>query len=361
MIRCAILCGGGEPVYSSSQGFIHALKSLGHYVWTVGRSYFGRNLCDVELPQRTHPELYSYSEVLSETPYDPDLVICFDPGGFFCGEKPKGLKSVFCSTDAHRCGEMIRYVLKEGNYDLFYNMQPNYSHYFTDLVKVHTSLPAFDERRFSQEEKAAPEVDVVFVGQTGLAITEDHWKTSDGQDEVGKYISNLVDRLPPDRRKYEFSYLPSYDYSERGELLYRLSRDFSVRIYEPLWDERLQIALQKGRVGFNCSILCDISLRNFEVAASGRPLVTDEVTSNIKMSFNQLGSRPYPPSTYGYFSGLYKPFYGNFSLIYQEVKKMVEFALQRRGLEEAREYREGVFANHSWKARAQELLRLFNL
>ena len=359
MVRILVLCGGGEPFYSSSQGFIAALRELKCDVWSAGRRYFDRCLTDVELPPRQHPEYYSYKEVLDQSPWIPDLAICFDPGGFFSGEKPKGLRSILISTDAHRCGAMLREVIKKGSYDLFVNMQPNYSHFFTDLVKVHTSIPAFDERRFSLDVHTEPVADISFCGQTGLALKEEHWNHPDGQDEVGRYISNLKDRLPPNHLKYEFNFLPSFDYSERGELLYRLSQDFDLRIYEPLWDERLQLALQKGRVGIGCSILRDLSLRSYEVGASGRPLVTDDVRVELHAPTTSICA--YPLATYLYWSQSYKPFYDNFSLTCGDVRGKVEMALSYNSQKSATFYRERNFANHSWKSRAQEILRTMKI
>lgn len=349
-MKIIFLCGGGEGAYSSSQGFLHALKSLGHEVWSLGRRYYDRCLTDMELPHREHPEYYSYDYILSQCPWTPDLAICFDPGGYFLGDKPQGLKSIFISTDAHRNGEFLRRAIRGGSYDLFVNMQPNYTHFFTDLVKVYTTIPAFDDRRFDIKISNGPVCDCAFIGQTGLAFTKEHWENPDGQDEVGKYISNLASRLPNDPRKYEFAFLPSYDYSERGELLYRLSQDFDVRIYETIWDERLQLALQKGRLGFNHSILNDISIRLMEYSAAGRMVAHDDIT---------LMTEDYAYMAGDYVGGLYKPFYSNFDLQYEDVRKTMRCKLDymKDWGNLAESEKRHVFANHTWKNRASEILK----
>ncbi len=342
MSRILYVLGAGEPTYSSSKGLLHALLKLGHEVFSVGRAYFGRAEADAILPPRDHIEWYTYREILDHSPWPVDqidLLINFEPGGYCCGA-------------------MLREVIKAGNYLMFANLQPNYSHFFTDLVKVHTSIPAFDERRFKIDVSTEPVCDIAFCGQAGLALTKEHWDNPDGQDGVGKYIYNLKDRLPTDHRKYEFNWLPSYDYSERGEFLYRLSQDFDVRIYEPLWDEKLQLCLQKGRIGFQRSILNDVAIRMFEYMASGRIPLVDKVADEQDFG---VGWEIRGPMTYR--SNLYRSFYQNFDCEYRHVARAVNIMLEDRSawFDDGNECRQYAFENHAWKNRAQEILRIVGI
>lgn len=355
MGNIAILCGGGEPYWSSTQGLVRAFRNLGHGVWTAGRAYYGRSLADHALPPRDHIEWYSYEEILKDCPFQPDIFVCIDPGSYPNGTRPQNIPSVFFGTDAHRCGVMYRKVLEAGNFDYFFNAQPNYLQFFHEFNVVDT-LPAFDAARFKQDQDAEPICDIAFVGQTGLRDLETHLKYApDGHDEVGKYISNLGRIYQDDVEKFEFRDLPSKDYAERAQLLYRLSQDFDVRIYEPLWDERLQKALQKGRIGFNHSLLRDVGIRIFEYAASGRACVTDDVMEYAMGRTPTEATRSLSQLTVTYDSWLFKPHYENFNLVYEEVKKAVKFALAywKANGEWARKK---VFAHHTWEHRAQEIL-----
>lgn len=348
-MKIAILCGGGEPPFSSTQGLIRGFKQLGHDVWTLGRAYYNRSLCDVELENRQYIEWYSYGEILEQCPWTPDFILNIDPGGYFNGEKPKNIPCALFSTDAHRNGSLLRQVIKKGNFDYFFNSQPVYTDFFTDIVKTIVVLPAVDESRFDLTINIEPECDISFVGQSGLALFDMYY---DCRDDVGRYVSNLKDKLPSDHKKYLFANMPSYDYAERAELLYRLSQDFSVRIYEPIWDEKLQFALQKGKIGFNRSILNDVSIRNFEVAMSARPLITDDI-DHSKVT--------YPYACVIYQSGYYRPFYQNFDLEYQVVKKSAEAALNETDRKTWGEYsRIDILKKHTWKNRAEQIIKIIS-
>ena len=360
-MKLLICTGMGESEWCTNHALTWTFRQLGIEVVSCGPQYSmyeNHGKPDIEIADRPFPERWTYKEVLDLCPWTPDFILQIVPHFYLTGPKPKGVKSGFYCTDQHATGMMFKRGAEWGNFDYLFVGQPAYRHFFLDLAPVVTTiLPAFDERRFDQSVNAEPKFDISFVGMSGLSLTGEHWNSPDGEDEAGKYITNLKYRLPNDQRKYACANVPSYDYASRAELLYRLSGDFNVRICEPLWDTRIQSAIQKGRIGFGRSLNNDISIRTYEVAASGRLIVTDNVRG--------LGNRPgvYPKGAFLYESDLFKPFYENFDLEYKACIKEVEKAL--RSSEEDKDLacvsREDVFSNHSWTARAKDILRTVNL
>ena len=351
-----LICSGmGEHDFSSNHALIWAFRQLGCEVVSCGSRYNNQGQPDIEVTDKPFPETWTYQEILELCPWTPDFILQIVPHFYLTGLKPKGMKSGFYCTDQHATGMMFKRGAEWGNFDFLFIGQPAYRDFFLNLAPVvKIILPAFDERRFNRKINIEPRFQISFCGMSGLALLKEHWASPDGEDEAGKYITNLKDRLSNDSRKYEMSWIPSYDYASRGELLYRLSQDFSVRICQALWDLRLQSGIQSGCIGFNRSLNNDISIRNYEVAASGRLLVTDNVRG---MGYEPFGG-PYPHGVFLYESGLFQPFYENFDIEYSHCAKEVERALKnaKEQPEWALESQEDVFANHTWKNRAESIL-----
>jgi hypothetical protein len=363
-MKLLICTGLGEPRFSSNKGLIHAFKKLGVETWVIGPKYWdrGEEEANVLFEDRPYPELWTYKEVLDVCPWTPDFIFQISPHFWLYGDKPKDIKSGFYSTDTHADGAMFRQGAIWGQFDYLFVCPPAYVHFFRDLApNVHLLLPAFDERRFRKDVNIEPECDIAFVGQSGLRLdfNNPHIKHFAKMDDVGCYIDNVHEILPDGLDKYSSSG-PSYDYSERGELLYRLSKHFDVRIYEPLWDERLQLAIQKGRIGFNHSLLHDLSIRVWEILASARIPVVDynfsvETNDQIIIGREWLFAEMYS-------GGLYRPFYPNFSLIYDHVKKMVTETLETKTNKEHQEQaRDWAFEHSTWTHRAQQILSCVGL
>lgn len=358
-MRLLVCTGMGESEWCTNHALIWAFRQLGCEVISCGPRYNNQGNPDIEVPDKIFPEAYSYREVLDKCPWTPDFILQIVPHFYLHREKPKGIRSGFYCTDQHATGMMFKTGAQWGSFDYLFIGQPAYRHFFVDLAPhVHTILPAFDERRFHPEMETEPQFDISFVGMSGLAFTKEHWDDPDGEDYHGRYITNIESRLPDDHRKYACANVPSYDYAPRAELLYRLSQRFSVRICEPLWDMRIQGAIQKGRIGFNRSLLNDISIRNFEVAASGRLLVTDNVRG-----LGYAPWAPYPDGTVLYESNLYTPFYENFHLEYKQCAAQVKIALEnaKEQPEWAQESKNLVFTEHCWTVRAKQILEFVEI
>lgn len=356
MAKIAIGTGGGEPSFCSGQGLIYGFRQLGHEVISIGPSYWGRQNNDIDVPDKPHPELYSYQFVLDHLPWTPDIIGQISPHFYLHGEKPKGIKSFYYDTDQHATGTMFYRAAEWGKFDYLFVGQPAFKFLFEHLApKVEVVIPAFDERRFDRNLKAEPEAHLAFVGNSGLRVPD--WEFAI-RDDAGRYFSDIWKGLPPDATKF-VSNPPSYDYCERGELLYRLSQDFNVRLYGPLWDENsneYQRALMKGAFGLNRSCLNDTNLRIFESLACGRVVFTEVNQSTVMLPELQH------PAIKFYNDSLYKPFYGNYELLYSHIADSINKTLLSPHLKEwEEEGQEYAFKYHRWTNRAESILRHMGL
>mgnify|MGYP001589203132 CR=1 FL=1 len=349
-MKVGILTGCGEPVFSTNFGLVYGFRELGHEVCVVGPSYWGRFSGDIELPDKKHPELYSYGEVLEKLPWTPDLLLNIEPHGFLVGPKPPEIRSAFYFTDAHRAGLTYYRIASRGNFDFVICGQPYFTPLFTDIpnTRVVTIPPGFDTRRFPKQDSIpSPLVDIVFVGQTGIAAMEYPY-----EDECGLFATRPPGNLSPSHERYAFRGHPGYDYAERAELLIRLSRDFNVRMYDAVWETpKLQQALQKGAIVFNMSLLHDVSIRCYETFAAGRFLMTDDVPK-LQEAIGHIW--------HGTYDCQYKVFFPNFDLTYHalyiKIKDLLNFGSQREKIAKyAFDYAQG---NHPWTTRARAIINL---
>lgn len=348
MAKILVCTGGGEPVYSTNQSFVYALRSLGHDVKVCGPGYWDRNFADFAVPDKSFPELYSYEEVLEKTEFNGDLILQLEPHFYFHGQKPPGIKSAYYLTDPHRGGHAYYQLAKEGSFDFLFIGQRYYLPLFEDLYRTYACyLPvAFDSRRFDILPTIDPICDIAFCGQTGIGGL-----TYDYQDELGKYATSVHSLKTWDSGRYEFS-VPTFDYSERAEILLHLMQDFNVRIYEPLYDNRYSKTIQKGTIGFQRSLLNDISIRCYEIMAAGRLLVTDRIP-NLDQHFS---NRVYC----SLYNSYYKVFTVNFDLEYKEIHKQVKYYLNHSKEREriAASARDLIWHHHRWQNRAEQLLEI---
>ena len=345
-MKIVILSGAGEPSYSSNKALTYAFRELGHEVLFIGPGYYDRYEADILLPDKPHIEYYSYEEVLSKLPWFPDLALCIDPHGFYNGPKPPGLISALVATDAHRAGILYYQVLIAGEYDYFFCGQPYFAPLYMDIpnTRVHVLPPAFDERRFMKGLNTSPKVDISFVGQTGIAGMEFPY-----EDDVGKYANKPPAGLPTDTRRYAFCGHPGFDYCERAEILIRLCKDFDVRMYDQVWEPlKFQKAIQRGVIGFNRSLLSDISIRAFETMAGERLLITDD--PNGWFFENHFLSMTY--------QNYFKPFFANFDLDYKNIYGKIRRALNNNTTRESIAEHDFnlVWEKHTWRCRAQSIL-----
>lgn len=346
-MKITVLTGVGETEFGSNICLARALRAVGHEVWIVGPNYhntYGTQAvlareADVILKDTAYPHYYTYGEVLNVSPWTPEVVFAIDPRGALTGEKPEGVLSCFYSTDAHRAGELHARIIKEGSYDIVFVGQGAYLPFFTQLAPIARTVtvlwPAVEASRFPSGTRDKPVCDITFVGHSGIAPVE---RFIEGQRYSG---------LPP-----------SYDYAERAELLLRLGDDFDVRIYENVWKTpNFCQTLQQGRIGFNRSILHDCSIRNFEVMASGRPLVTDDVC--LPPTLPRFRDLMAADSCTHIYPSLYRPFYPNFSVEYAYVKQTIQWLLANEPLRtsmgsKARDY---ALRSHTWKNRAEQVTK----
>lgn len=359
-MKICLLSGAGEPRYSANKSMYYALKRLGHEVLFCGPGYFGRFEADILLEDRPHPEYYSYEEILSKLPWMPDACVCIEPHGFFTGPKPTNLRSAIYITDLHRAAASYVPIIQSGCYDMIFNAQK----YFEPLLKplnipVHWLPTAFDEERFTSLPEENPVCDIVFVGNSGICGL-----VYDEEDELGRYATKFSG---DDHALARFASmgLPSFDYAERAEMLLRLMKDFRVRIYEPLYDERYAQALRKGEIVFNRSILQDIGTRTFEALASGRLLVTDEVPHldwNVDdPPYNRYPHHPLMRDVEHclLYKTFFAAFYDNFRLEYELVRDRIRYYLghpQQMERISSAGYKKS-WRDHKWTDRASVLIK----
>ena len=350
MARVLVCTGGGEPAYSTNQSFVYALRSLGHDVRVCGPGYWGRNFADIPVPDKPFPETYTYENILSLVPGKIDLILQIEPHFYLCGKKPPAVKSAYYLTDPHRGGEAYYRLAKEGSFDTLFIGQKHFLPLFDDLPCHIQYLPvAFDPRRFDQTSSPDPVCDIAFCGQSGIGGL-----TYNFQDELGRYATAVRSLRTWDSGRYEFG-APTFDYSERAEILLRLMQDFHVRIYEPLYDERYMKAIQKGVLGFQRSLLNDISIRCYEIMAAGRMLITDRIPDLDEWFGDYDVNDDLPCALY---DSYYKVFTANFDLEIAQISKVVRYYLDHHTEREllAARARAMVWREHRWQDRANALL-----
>lgn len=321
MAKILYCSGGGENPFASNIGLAYGLRRAGHDVVWVGPAYNGMCNADIEIEDREHPELYTYTEVLSlVAPWKPDFILVVEPHFFLHGDKPEGIKSVYYILDPHRGYTLHKYAIKVGNYDKVITTDSKYA--VGDIYGVsgdsfYILRQAVDPRRFTTYRSVSEvKCTISFVGQTGIANMEYPY-----EDECGRYATHPPKSLPSGIERYEFHKDGILDYAERAELLIRLCSMFNVRMYTGVYGEGFERAIQNGLIGFNRSLNGDLGMRPYEVLAAGRMLVSDR--------------RPYlykpDVDTYEAYSTFnIKPFLPNFEVEFNSVVFAIKRLLLKR-------------------------------
>lgn len=350
MSRLLVCTGGGEPPYSSNQGVIDGLRSLGHEVVSIGPRYWDRCLCDIEVPDSKFPEYYSYEEILTLAPWQPDLIVQCEPHFYLSGKKPPEIISCNLVLDPHRGAVAFRRLAEEGSFNVVFCMQKYFMPLFQDIRGARTEFlaQAFNQVRFEPDRDGPIVCDIAMVGQTGIANME-----YPHEDETGKFAIRPPINLPTDHTRFTFWQHFGFDYAERAEILIRLCKDFNVRIYGGVYDERYQLALQRGAMSVHRSLLNDVTIRCFETMAANRLLICDDIPYQEELFQDGIHCRTY--RTYGF-----KPFFENFTAEYNQIYKLVKYHLDHQREMEAisREGHRLAWEKHSWRSRAQELLNV---
>lgn len=348
-MKIAFCSGASEPPFSSNHSFAYALREAGHDLVWVGPCYGDIDIADASIEDRPHPEYYSYKEIRERLPWDPDVLLVMEPH-FYLGDPtgiPRRTHSVFYSLDPHRGAMTHVKAIDVGNYDLVLMAQYHYKSLLRDSTLCCILPQAFDARRFKFMDLGKdPVCDISFVGQTGIAnMVYPH------VDEYGAYATQPPDDLPTDHTRYAFHSSFTFDYAERAELLIRLCKDFSVRMYSGVYGDGFVGALQTGKVGFNRSLLSDFSIRPYEVMAAGRFAVTDDIFKDSSAVDKYLPDDDIPLFLYPTYP--FKPFLPNFECEYIQASRDVAAALEYNLTDIGESAHKNIWENCSWSGRAK--------
>ena len=355
-MRIIIACGEfkGE-VFSSGQSLITAFKKLGHEVITCGPRMGNYELPldgekDIKvLDKRIHPETYTYAEILEKAPKKPDLILQLDPHFYFVGEKPKDIKTAYYLVDVHRGGNVFRKMVIEGHFDFLFLAHKYFERHFLRLGLKPIWLPrAFDDTFICDYPEIEQECDISFCGQTGIA--DELLKFPCFDEKIGrKYHEGPFPDVPPEKRYHNWN--TSMEYVDRAELLIRLSKDYKMRIYEFTYGPAYAKTICRGKIGFNRSLWKDSALRNFEVMACNKFLITDELPHQDELFQDKVHCRTY--------RSYYQPQFANFDLDYEEVKELIDYYLEHdtERKEIARRGNGHTFKNHTFCHRAEKIIK----
>lgn len=345
--------------YTSDNSFIRAFKRLGHNVITCG-PLFGNYAEDGELKgtkdirvydKKTHPETYTYKEILDKCEVKPDLIIQCDPHFYFVGEKPKDIPCAYYIVDVHRGADVFRRMAIEGNFNYVFIAHKLFMPIFQRKGLNTYWLPrAYDDEFIREYPEIEIKCDISFIGETGLSDELKSFPLMD--EEIGvRYHEGSYPNIPHERR-YRSWDNHSMEYAERAEILIRLSRDYNLRVYEDSPASRgpnYSKIINRGKIVVNHSLWKDSALRNFEVLASKRGLIADRLPSQDELLCDSVH--------YASYNQYFLPFLSNFDLEYEEIKFLVDFYLKSyslkhmilRGMHYVETY-------HTFKNRANSLI-----
>ena len=351
---------------SLGDNIVNGFKALGHNTTTCGpaRGNFSEPLLskhDIPVIDKiNHPEIYNYDDILKlfndKYGYNPDLIVQLDSHFYFSGKKPKDIPCVYWIADIHRGPIVFRDMAIAGNFDKIFLTQKYYAPIFDRVGLDCDILPWAYDSTCIFEQNIKSECDISFVGTTG--IKQDVFKKyfslyGELDEEIGLRYYRMHDlaAIPLEERLMGWDNR-SFEYSERAELLVRLSKDFNVRVYERCSGEKLAQALSRGMIGFHHSLRRDITLRLFEVPAVNRLLIADEIPFLEEYMVNK--------KHFVSFRQYYQPIFAGFNLDYEEVKYRVSYYLKHHNEREeiALQGMRHVQQNHTFKCRAEQLLKI---
>jgi hypothetical protein len=341
--------------HTSTGSLMQAFRDLGHEVITCGHVVNDpdnkyENNRDIKFNYRPHPEFYTYEEILSRVDGKIDLILQLDPGFYFSGDKPKDIPCVYYIVDVHRGAKIFKEMAKVGNFDYLFIAHKYFSPLFDEFKNVYWLPRAFDDTYIKEYPEVKIECDISFCGENGIA---DKIDTFDHYDEqLGLRYHNGAYPDVWTNEKYRSWDNHSMEYAERAEILMRLSKDFNVRIYEKAYGERYAQTICRGKIGINRSLWYDSALRNFEIMACNRLLITDMLPFQDELIYDN--------QHYLAYNHYYLPFLDNFDLEYGLIRELVIKSLDGNlGIDAmymAREAKQFVYNFHTFKNRAQTIL-----
>lgn len=352
-----LICFAWTKRGDSGDSLVNAFKALGHEVLTCGpakKNFDGDLLSghDIKVYDReVHPERYTYKEILDKAGQSFDLILQLDSGFYFTGEKPKDILSAYYLVDMHRGGSVFRDMAIEGNFDIIFTAHK----YFMPLLEKKGLncywLPrAYDSLFIKEYEDAKAIADISFIGQTGIHKNLNNFPIKDEVINLNYHSGAYRDCSPAERfLGFENS---SFEYAARAEILMRLSKDFNIRIYEEVKGVNYAKAICRGKITINRSLWLDSALRNFEVMACNRFLITDELPYQEELFNDKVHCRTYRK--------YYQPQFDNFKLDYEVIKELVEYYLKHEDERKEITYRGRLHAeqNHTFIRRAERVIRI---
>lgn len=343
---------------TSGESLKRAFETLGHKVFTCGPklgNFDGELLsdCDIKVYDRPHPERYFYEEIMGkvkEKGLHLDLILQLDPHFYLVGQPPKDIPAAYYLVDIHRGGRGFRDLAIEGNFNFLFLAHKYFERHFLRHGIKPIWLPrAFDDTYVREYPEIKEECDISFCGETGISSEILDFFYYDA--EVGAaYHEGPFPDVPPEKR-YRSWQNRSMEYAERAELLIRLSREYKTRIYEFTFGPSYAKAICRGKIGFNRSLWKDSALRNFEVMACNRLLITDELPYQEDLFRDGVHCRTY--------RNYYRPQFPNFDLDFEEAKFLLDYYLSH---DEARKElalagRDHVFSKHTFRHRAEKIMK----
>lgn len=410
-----LLCGICEPLVSTINHYIDAFRREGHELVTCGpvQGLSSGNVTDpnasdwiynntafnqpwvrkyqynIPVHDRPYPNYYGYKEILDRCPWKPELIVQVEPHFFFSGSRSDrgNIPVAYLTFDNHRGPLVHLEAFRKGEVDRIFINNLHFMRPYTDSLgadKV-TWLPvAANPVLHHPCPDVSEECDISWIGnpgwmnsgpdydkwldKTGVRSQQPHndrrfflWHDESVEPDWQKQMDyaespdNIPTRLGDAAPWEKYNGWEHREYIERAEHLYRLFRDFKMRVYCAIVLQNYSRAIARGRIGFNNSLGNDINMKLFEYASAGKMMVTDYVEG-----LDQL-----MPSGAGWI--YYKKYYQgdnvNFNLDYAEVRGTVDLYLkhedQRREI--AKRGMEHVLKYHTYQMRVKKILEvMFN-
>lgn len=339
----------------TAHSLTQAFRDIGHRVITCGPLAGNYDLpikgkYDIPvLDKKDHPEAYTYDEIIYRSYVKPDLILQIDPHFYFVGNKPKDIPCAYYAIDVHRGADVFRRMALKGQFDHVFIA---YKHFMPLFEKVGLNchwLPlAFDDTYIREYPEIDIECDISFIGETG--ISEELLDFPNYDNGVGAAYHSAPFKDIDWKRRYRSFENGSMEYAERAEILIRLSRDFDLRVYKETRGAAYPKAICRGKIVVNHSLWKDTTLRNYEVPACNRFLISDIVPYQDRQLIDK--------THYAGYEQYFQPNVANFDLEYEVIRDLVRYYLDN---DEERHRivglgRKHVENNHTFKDRARQII-----
>lgn len=363
-MRILICCAENKnnKRYTSHDSFIQAFKDIGHEVITCG-PVIGNHDGELEgeardirvYDKREHPETWTYKEILDKCDKKPDLILQTDPHFYLKGEKPKDIITAYYIVDVHRGASVFRQMALAGKFDYVFLAHKYFMPLFTKVGLNCFWLPrAFDDTYVKEYPEIGIECDISFIGENGLGDKINKFPIYDAQ--IGNWYHEGPYPPASPQDKYRNWENHNTEYNERAEILYRLSQDFNLRVYQG-GEDRINSrginyakAICRGKIGINHSLWFDSALRNFEILACRRFLISDMLPYQEELLVHG--------KHYTAYNHYFLPHLDNFKLEYELIRDHIKLLLKHEDIrkEIAKEGCEFVNKYHTFKERAKTLV-----